>query len=74
MKLIYEIDSEKIQLSVDEALKILHIAITKEAYEGNGSCAAISPEPRALACTRGKYHKGFHIATGTELVYEIWKA
>lgn len=74
MKLIYEIDSTKIQLSVDEALKILHIAVTKEAHEEHSSCCAMSPEPRGLSCTRAKYHKGFHIATGSELVYEIWKA
>ena len=61
------------ELTVKEALDLLHKAVMQEALEGNGSCGEESDSEYRLNCTRGKGHKGVHIATGSEEVYEIWK-
>jgi hypothetical protein len=77
MKLVYEIDSEKINLSVNEALEILAIAIIQERKVANGaSCRNSCSQDPHFTCSRGHNHAGRHIAIGgigSDLVFDIWK-
>jgi hypothetical protein len=77
MKLVYEVDSEKINLSVNEALEILASAIIQERNAtGGASCLNSCSQEPYFNCSRGKNHRGRHIAIGGQngdLVYDIWK-
>jgi len=77
MKLIYEIDSDKIELSVKEALDLVHVAIIHEREAYNGvSCGNMCSQKPHFYCSRAPNHTGRHIAIGGgvygDLVYDIW--
>ena len=69
-------DKMKIDKLIIRTIKLLHGFIKEEQFRSIEYCATVNTYPPYYICSRGKSHKGPHIAIGhnSKDIYVIWKA